>query len=152
MTGRVDFYVLKSKGVEQRWIFACRLAEKAYLGDLKIGIVQANLSDARALDELLWTFNERSFVPHGLCVDDEFDPAAPVHLGLDAVKLPGVDLLVNLTDRMPEGCDRFARIAEIIDADPERLRLGRERFKSYRDLKFTIESHQIGQADETANP
>jgi DNA polymerase-3 subunit chi len=152
MTGRVDFYVLKSTAPEQRGIFACRLAEKAYLGDLKIGIVHDKLSDARALDELLWTFNERSFVPHGLCVDDGYDSAAPVHVGFDAGRLPPVDLLVNLADRMPQGFDRFARIAEIIDADPERLRLGRERFKSYRDLKFTIESHQIGQADETANP
>jgi DNA polymerase-3 subunit chi len=152
MTARVDFYVLKSTSLEQRWIFACRLAEKAYLGDLMIGIVQANLNDARALDELLWTFNERSFVPHGLCVDEEFDPAARVHVGLDTGKLPAVDLLVNLTDRMPQDLDRFARIAEIIDAEPERLRLGRERFKAYRDMKFTMESHQIGQADETASP
>jgi DNA polymerase-3 subunit chi len=152
MTARVDFYVLQSASPEQRWVFACRLAEKAYLGDLQIGILQDNLSDAKALDDLLWTFNERSFVPHELCIDQKFDPATPVHLSLDALKLPAVDLLVNLTDRMPEGFDRFARIAEIMDADPERRRLGRERFKSYRELKFTLESHQIGQADETSSP
>ena len=151
MTERVDFYVLKSATPKQRWIFACRLAEKAYLNDLKIVILQDNLSDAKALDELLWTFNERSFVPHELCVDENFDAATPVHLGLDAGKLPAVDLLVNLTDRMPQGLDRFARVAEIMDADPERLRLGRERFKSYRDLKVTMQSHQIGQSDEAAN-
>jgi DNA polymerase III subunit chi len=152
MTERVDFYVLKSATPKQRWIFACRLAEKAYLSDLKVLILQDNLSDAKALDDLLWTFNERSFVPHELCLDEKFDPATPVHLGLDAGKLPALDLLVNLTDRMPEGFDRFARVAEIMDADPGRLRLGRERFKSYRDLKVTMESHQIGQADEAANP
>jgi DNA polymerase-3 subunit chi len=151
MTERVDFYVLKSATPKQRWIFACRLAEKAYLNDLKVVILQDNLSDAKALDALLWTFNERSFVPHELCVDEKFDAATPVHLGLDADKLSAVDLLVNLTDRMPEGFDRFARIAEIMDADPERLRLGRERFKSYRDLKVTMQSHQIGQSDEAAN-
>ncbi len=151
MTERVDFYVLKSASPEQRWIFACRLAEKAYLSDLKIVILQDSLGDAKMLDDLLWTFNERSFVPHELMVDEKFDPATPVHLGLDAGKLPAVDLLLNLTDRMPEGFDRFTRIAEIMDADPERRRLGRERFKSYRDLKVTMESHQIGQNDETAN-
>ena len=42
-------------------------------------------------------------------------------------------LLVNLSDRLPSGLERFARVAEIIDADPQRRRLGRERFKSYRD-------------------
>jgi DNA polymerase III subunit chi len=151
MTERVDFYVLKSATPKQRWIFACRLAEKAYLNDLKVVILEDSLSDAKALDELLWTFNERSFVPHELCVDEKFDAATPVHLALDAGKLPAVDLLVNLTDRMPEGFARYARVAEIMDADPERLRLGRERFKSYRDLKVTMQSHQIGQSDEAAN-
>ena len=151
MTERIDFYVLKSTSPEQRWNFACRLAEKAYLSNLKIAILQDNLRDARALDDLLWTFNERSFVPHELVADDKFDPVTPVYLGLDAGKLPAADLLLNLTDRMPEGFDRFARVAEIMDADPERRRLGRERFKAYRELKVTMESHQIGQNDETAS-
>jgi len=148
MTERVDFYVLKSATPKQRWIFACRLAEKAYLSDLKVVILQDDLSDARALDELLWTFNERSFVPHELCLDETFDADTPVHIGLDAGKLPAGDLLVNLTDRLPSGLERYARVAEIIDADVERRREGRERFKSYRDLKLILETHQL---DETAN-
>jgi DNA polymerase III subunit chi len=148
MTERVDFYVLKSATPRQRWIFACRLAEKAYLSDLKVVILHSDVSDARAMDDLLWTFNERSFVPHDLCVDEKFDAATPVHIGLDGSKLPAVDLLVNLTDRLPEGLQRYARVAEIIDADAERRRLGRERFKSYRDLKLALDTHQL---DETAS-
>jgi DNA polymerase-3 subunit chi len=148
MTERVDFYVLKSATPKQRWIFACRLAEKAYLSDLKVVILQSDSSDAKALDDLLWTFNERSFVPHELCLDEKFDAATPVHIGLDGGKLPAVDLLVNLTDRLPTGLERYARVAEIIDADPERRRLGRERFKSYRDLKLALDTHQL---DDTAN-
>jgi DNA polymerase IIIc chi subunit len=35
MTERVDFYVLENATPQQRWIFACRLAEKAYLSDLR---------------------------------------------------------------------------------------------------------------------
>ena len=61
---------------------------------------------------------------------------------------PTADLLVNLSARLPAGFDRFARIAEIIDADPERRRLGRERFKSYRDHKLPLETHQL---DDTAD-
>jgi DNA polymerase-3 subunit chi len=148
MTERVDFYVLKSATPKQRWILACRLAEKAYLSDLKVVILQADPSEAKALDDLLWTFNERSFVPHDLCLDQQFDAATPVHIGLDAAALPGGDLLVNLTDSLPAGLERYARIAEIIDADVERRRLGRERFKSYRDLKLKLETHQL---DETGS-
>jgi DNA polymerase III subunit chi len=147
MTERVDFYVLKSAAARQRWAFACRLTEKAYLKDLKIVIVSDTLADAQALDELLWTFNERSFIPHKVCLDDQsVDPATAVHLTVEAA--PAADLLVNLAQRLPVEFQRYPRIAEIIDADEDRRRLGRERFKVYRDLKLPLETHQI---DETAD-
>jgi DNA polymerase III subunit chi len=153
MTERVDFYVLKSAAARQRWAFACRLTEKAYLKDLKILIVSDTLADAQALDELLWTFNERSFIPHKVCLDEQsVDPATAVHLtvetALPATASPAADLLVNLAQRLPAQFQSYARIAEIIDADEERRRLGRERFKAYRDLKLPLETHQI---DETAD-
>ena len=148
MTERVDFYVLKSAAARQRWAFACRLTEKAYLKDLKIVIVSDTLADAQALDELLWTFNDRSFIPHKVCLDEQsVDPATAVHLTVETA-LPTADLLVNLAQRLPAHFQRYARIAEVIDADEERRRLGRERFKAYRDLKLPLETHQI---DETAD-
>ena len=148
MTERVDFYVLKSAAARQRWAFVCRLTVKAYLKDLKIVIVSDALADAQALDELLWTFNDRSFIPHKVCLDEQsVDPATAVHLTVETA-LPTADLLVNLAQRLPAQFQRYARIAEVIDADEERRRLGRERFKAYRDLKLPLETHQI---DETAD-
>jgi DNA polymerase III subunit chi len=143
MTERVDFYVLKSAAARQRWAFACRLTEKAYLQDLKIVIVCDTLADAQALDELLWTFNDRSFIPHKVCPDEQsVDPATAVHLTVETA-ITAADLLVNLTKRLPPQFERYSRIAEVIDADEERRRLGRERFKAYRDLKLPLETHQI---------
>jgi DNA polymerase-3 subunit chi len=148
MTERVDFYVLKSAAARQRWAFACRLTEKAYLRDLSIVIANDTLADARSLDELLWTFNERSFVPHEVCPDEHsMDPATKVRLMALPAPMPGADLLVNLAGKLPDGWERYPRIAEIIDADEERRRLGRERFKAYRDLKVALETHQL---DDTA--
>ncbi len=142
MTDRVDFYVLKSSTAKQRWTFACRLTEKAYLRDLRVVLWSDSRADADAIDELLWTFNERSFVPHQLHRDGESD-AAPVQLTADLDAIEAADLLVNLSGRLPGGLERFARIAEIVDADDERRRLGRERFKAYRDLKLPLETHQL---------
>ncbi len=148
MTERVDFYVLKSAAAKQRWAFACRLTEKAYLRDLRVLIVNDTLADAQALDDLLWTFNDRSFIPHKVCADEQSaDPAAKVHLTVPAGAHCPADLLVNLTARLPDQWERYARIAEIIDADEERRRLGRERFKTYRDFKVALETHQL---DESA--
>jgi len=143
MTERVDFYVLKSAAAKQRWAFACRLTEKAYLRDLRVVIVSDTLSDARALDDMLWTFSDRSFVPHELKLDERaMDPATQVQLTVEP-EAPAADLLVNLAGRLPAHWERYARIAEIIDADAERRRLGRERFKTYRSLEVTLQTHQL---------
>jgi DNA polymerase-3 subunit chi len=133
MTERVDFYVLKSNNAKQRWLFACRLIEKAYLRDLRVVIASDTAADAKALDELLWTFNERAFIPHDLAeAQITVEPAAPA-----------AELLVNLTAGLPKDWERYARVAEIIDAEEDRRRLGRERFKAYRDLKVAVETHQL---------
>jgi DNA polymerase-3 subunit chi len=134
MTERVDFYVLKSNNARQRWVFACRLIEKAYLKDLRVVVANDTPADARALDDLLWTFNERSFIPHDVAQSNiTVEPALPA----------AAELLVNLTAGLPADWERFNRVAEIIDADEDRRRLGRERFKAYRDSKVTVETHQL---------
>jgi DNA polymerase III subunit chi len=149
MTERVDFYILKTAADKQRWVFVCRLIEKAYLLKLRIVVLTATLTDAQALDELLWTFNERCFIPHKLCLDENaIDPETPIHLTLDAAMVPVADLLLNLAPGLPSRLEGFNRVAEVIDANDDRRRLGRERFKLYRDLKLTLETHQI---DETAD-
>jgi DNA polymerase III subunit chi len=143
MTERVDFYVLKSSTPKQRWTFACRLTEKAYLHDLRVVLLSENAAEAEMMDEMLWTFNERSFVPHGIHGRSSSGDATPVKLTPDPDAIESADLLVNLSARLPSRWERFSRIAEIIDADDERRRLGRERFKTYRDLKLTVETHQL---------
>jgi DNA polymerase-3 subunit chi len=150
MTERVDFYVLKSSSAKQRWTVGCRLTEKAYLRDLRVLVLSGTAADAEAIDELLWTFNDRSFIPHAISRDGSLDAATPVHLldvgSMAAFDRGPADLLVNLSDTLPGGLERFARIAEVIDADEERRRLGRERFKVYRELKVPLETHQLDDA------
>jgi DNA polymerase-3 subunit chi len=149
VTDRVDFYVLPSQSPPRRWNVACRLTAKAYLQNLAIVIWSANLDDARLCDDLLWTFDDRSFVPHRMARDGEpLDAGTPVHLMLELESVERADLLINLTNRFPTGLGRFARIAEIVDADPECRRLGRERFKAYRDQKLALETHQLSDAPD----
>jgi len=169
MTERVDFYVLKDATPKQGWIFACRLTEKAYGRALRVAILAESDADARLLDELLWTFSDRGFVPHEIYRSADSvppaaatppalapavpasavpAPAAPVYLTADSDGGPGADLLINLSNRVPKQPQRFGRIAEIIDADAERKRLGRERFKSYRELQLTLQTHQLDAATD----
>ena len=50
MTERVDFYILKSSTPKQRWTFACRLTEKAYLRE---GPTYAH--------KVLWVYRHRGY-------------------------------------------------------------------------------------------
>jgi DNA polymerase-3 subunit chi len=152
MTERIDFYILPSTAPERRWRFACRLTEKAYLENARVVIWSATDGDARTCDELLWTFDDHAFVPHRISRDEQqlSDRSTPVHLTLALDKVESADLLVNLADRLPEGLPRFTRVAEIIDADEERRRLGRERFKVYRDRKLALETHQCRAGEDAS--
>ncbi len=146
MTGRVDFYVLESTGVRQRWLFACRLVEKAYLDHRRVLLLAGSEQDAAGLDELLWTFDERSFVPHEICGGPDADPRTPVQLTVDPATASPADLLVNLSGRIPPALERFDHVAEIVDADEQWRSLGRERFKAYREMKLALNTHQPGRA------
>jgi len=139
---RVDFYVLSQEGGDARQRFACRLAEKAVEQGNRVYMQAASLAEAQRLDDLLWTFNERSFLPHEL-------GTAPSHekvmlLVGDAVAPPTHrQLLINLTDVLPAEMDSYSRIAEIVAPDPERKRLSRERYKAYREHGCELESHNV---------
>jgi DNA polymerase III subunit chi len=149
VTTRVDFYVLSTREASDRRRFACRLTAKAYLQNLRVIVWSESEADAKLIDDLLWTFDDRAFVPHQLSRDEELaDRSTPVHVTVGLGRVDAADLLVNLTDREPQGLTRFARVAEIIDADPERRRLGRERFKVYRDGQMTLETHQLADGAE----
>jgi DNA polymerase III subunit chi len=147
MTDRVDFYVLNSQSAQRRCGIACRLTAKAFLQDLSIVVWSADAEGAKLYDDMLWTFDDRSFVPHQLSGRDEpLDSATPVNVVLELDRVERADLLINLTNRFPTGLERFSRIAEIVDAEPECRRLGRERFKTYRDHKLVLETHQLSDA------
>ena len=80
---QVDFYVLKDDSALHRVQFACRLADKAYRLGHRVYIHTESAEQTRQLDDLLWTFQQNSFVPH--CVyQDAGDTPPPVLLAHDA--------------------------------------------------------------------
>jgi DNA polymerase-3 subunit chi len=141
---RVDFYVLSDEGSDARLRFACRLAEKAVDQGHRVYIQTASLTEAQRLDELLWTFNDRSFLAHELAVGDAAShERVMVMLGEIDAPVTHRQLLINLTERLPSDVNAYERIAEIVDVDPERKRLSRERYKQYRERGCALESHSL---------
>ena len=140
---RVDFYILAATGEPSRHKFACRLAEKAYRLKHTVHIHTANRQQAEVLDELLWTFRDGSFVPHEVLNMPGRPASAPVTIGFDETGIGNQDLLINLTDEIPEMAASFPRVAELVTSDEQSRQLSRKRFVHYRELGAELETHNI---------
>lgn len=144
---QVDFYVLAGSDPADRLRFACRLVEKAWLKRHRVRVQFDAAGDLEAFDQMLWTFSDRSFVPHRRAgtPDDTPSPALPpvvIADNADADPADG-DVLVNLASAAPASVEEWARIAEVVDADSGRRNLGRERFRAYRERGLSPATHEM---------
>ena len=139
---RVDFYVLEGASAAARLKVACRLAEKAYLASQRSLIWHTERGELEALDELLWTFADGSFVPHDWLTSNAA-AEAPVLLSAGSPPSADVDFVVNLAADPPPFLHLTRRVAEIIDGDEGRRQAGRARFKAYRELGIQPATHTL---------
>ena len=144
---QVDFYVIDDPSVGARLKLACKLAEKAYLASQSVLIWHTEPDELKALDDLLWTFRDGSFLPHEMVtattVTGDGTAAAPILLTAGTAPANDVDVLINLAPDVPACVAQSKRVIEIIDGDDNRRRAGRARFKAYRDRGLTPASHNI---------
>lgn len=144
---RVDFYVLAGDDPGARLRFACRLVEKAWLKRNRVRVQFDPGGELGAFDQLLWTFSDRSFVPHRRAgnADSVPSPALPPVVLADTADPDASDggLVVNLAAEVPAGFEGYARIAEVVDADAGRRQRGRERFRFYRDRGIEPATHEM---------
>ena len=143
MPPRVDFYLSAEAGADIRARLACRIAEKAYLAKQRVVVLLEDAEALRRFDELLWTFGDGSFVPHDVVAADGAACEAPVALTTGALPATQADVLLNLSGAVPPFFDRFARVAEFLDARPEVRAAGRERFRTYRASAIEPQTHNI---------
>lgn len=139
---RIDFYVLPDQKENGRALLACRLADKAYGLGHTVYVFTASEARAAALDDLLWTFRQDSFVPHERypLVGEE---GSPVLVGTAAPAMVEAQVLINLADALPEGFERYDRVVELVDQHPEVLAQSRERFRQYREQGCAPETHKL---------
>lgn len=141
---RVDFYLTQDATSQQRHMTACRLVEKAFRLGHHVYVHTNDPQQASQFDDLLWTFNKTSFVPH-CCNNVAIDTAdyQAVVIGqqhhLDAKH----DVLINLADSIPDFFTRFERVAEIVGGQEADRETSRERFRFYRDRGYALETHEL---------
>lgn len=146
MSPQVDFHIRSESGSEARELLVCRLSEKAWRKGHRILILAPDPNTASRIDDRLWTFREDSFVPHlmleGEGLITEISPLTPVIIGIPGQWRDEIDVLITLVPEVPEEATDAARIVEIIPADESERHAGRRRYREYRRLGFTLETHR----------
>ena len=139
MTIDIDFYLISGKNQEAANLIACKLAEKAYKKHHHIYLYVSCQNEATKLSDLLWTFNDSSFVPHSLYNTK----LSPVIIGFEQ-QLPEItDILINLTETVPNFYQNFKRVLEIIPNNKELKASGRKKYKKYQGDNCKITNHDL---------
>ncbi len=139
---RVDFYLQKNGPPGARLRLCCRLVERILGAGRQILIHCPDRGLAGRLDELLWTFREDSFIPHGLI--SATDPAlTPVVISPDGSPEDRCQVLINLDLAPPPFAARFERLCEPLDPDPAVLQAARQRWAHYRAQGWELGHHDI---------
>lgn len=153
---QVDFYLISNHVKDGQFKLASRLCNKLHRLQKTALVLVSDDSQANALDEMMWSFSDTSFLPHSiLSIDSQTEgnqvqgnevlianTQTYIH-NAESLTSQKTDVLVNLDSQIPDKHQQFARIAEIVAPDESSKQLARARFKQYRELGYTLETHNI---------
>jgi DNA polymerase III subunit chi len=115
-----------------------RLLEKAYASGFSILLLAADTAQAEHLNQLLWTYDPGSFLPHGSQADDHAG-LQPIYISTSTDTPNNPRLLAVLNGQMLENPERYERILDIFDGtDPKAVELARLRWSNYKNKAFSV--------------
>ena len=127
----------------QKISYACKLLRKAVQAQARVAVL-GEASLLSRLDAELWTFSALDFVAHQRApVQGMAAHLTPVVLCDSLEQSPHQDVLVNLTNTLPAGFERFARLIEVVTNDETDRQAARQRWKQYTELGYQIVRHDL---------
>lgn len=141
---RIDFYILQDTTLEARLAFACKLAETIHRKGYRLHLHCEDQALAEQADEALWSFREDAYLPHAIEGSD-LAASVPITLGFGELPAPREETaLLNLHPDIPDGIERFTRVAEIINQHQQVLVTKRACWQRYKELGHEVVPHKIG--------
>jgi len=138
----VDFYLVKETNLSECYLFVCKLVEKAYQRKHNIYIHTDSAVEAKTLDDMLWTFDDISFIPHSLQQDPIVEDV-PVRIGHAIHPAAPYDVLINLTAEIPNFFNHYHRVLEIVPQDPAWKDSARKKYKLYKEKSCELITHDL---------
>lgn len=139
--GRHWLYLVPQPHAAGRYLFAARLAEKAFREGDRVCLFCDDREQATNLDAVLWSFRPDSFLPHELVGDGSVAPVAPLGLMWTEPAPRDWDTLLVLASRLPAQADRFRRLALVAQDDPKALQRARALYRQLRELGCEPQVH-----------
>jgi DNA polymerase-3 subunit chi len=125
---------------------ACAITTKAVSAGHKVVVFAPDASTAQRYDNLLWTRQPLSFVPH-VAASSPLAARTPVLIARRAEELVHDDLLLNLADNLPEGYTRYAQLVEIVGTDEASRVTARERWRFYKQQSHPVQAFDLSKGN-----
>lgn len=126
---RVQFY----HNAREPLALARELIANAVASGRKVAVRLADTATLRRLDQLLWTQDPLTFIPH-VTVDSALAAETPVVLGSteQAAPWPHADMLFNLAPDLAPDFATFRMVVEIVGPGEAATLSARQRWMSYK--------------------
>jgi DNA polymerase-3 subunit chi len=140
---QISFYHLTATPLERA---LPKLLEKAYGSGLRTCVWCAGDAQAEQLDQLLWTYDAASFLPHGTMKDAAAEQQ-PVLLATQPEPTNGANALFVLCGAPAPAASTYERLFDLFDGNnAEATASARERWKHYKDA-----GHNLSYFKQTEN-
>ncbi len=125
----IQFYHLTTTPLERA---LPKLLEKAYAAGHRMALVTGSTEKAKYYNELLWTYDPASFLPHGTVADGPGEQH-PIFISptLETVNRP--DITVITDGSLVDDASSFDRVLDLFDGrDETAIEAARSRWAHYR--------------------
>ena len=118
----------------------CDWAQRLYEEGLTVAVRTASDGEARDLDDLLWTFSDRTFIPHAIAAEAEEPVLERVLIYAPGDQVGEADALIHAAGGEPdEALTRFARVVDFAEVHSNDAReAGRRRFAACRGAGYRM--------------
>lgn len=143
----VDFYLLPIAR-ESLLSHACNMIVQGYSQQGRYYVHTQDQSSAERLDDLLWSQEAASFVPHQLA-NEHATKQVPVVLGWqpELPELGSIPTLVVLSAEVPSFASKFRHIIDLTSQDDASLEQGRARYRHYKSSGWPINYHDCRKSE-----
>jgi len=138
--GKVYFIEL---AVAQKEKYVCDIVEKLYLLHKKVHVFTALPKTAAHLDQLLWSWKQDSFIPHGILRESEEETVTILN---GQAPDEAADALILFDPQEEAHISSYHLIVDFAELyDKQRLAASRQRYKAVRDSgKYEVYFLKLG--------